>query len=163
MILFLSCADASNFATPHLLHVSEVYAGSTRTTDIPGTFRLVCQNLRELSPRLLEHSPIGSRFNRHALARVLQSAASAPGQGHDRQVLDCEKVILLHNLSRYADAVRYGSESSLDGYASPAVQQSFVATSIPVALPRDLALYPATALVIHTPALDSRAIRESGL
>ena len=28
-------------------------------------------------------------------------------------------------------------------------------------LPRDLALYPATALIIHTPALDSRAIRES--
>ena len=28
-------------------------------------------------------------------------------------------------------------------------------------LPRDLALYPATALIIHTPALDSRAVRES--
>ena len=46
-ILFLSCADASNLATPHLLHVSEVYAGSTRTTDIPAPSALyvrICAN-----------------------------------------------------------------------------------------------------------------------
>ena len=67
-----------------------------------GTFRLVCQNLRELSPRLLEHSPVGSRFNCHALTRVLKSTASAPGQGYDRQILDCEKVVLIYKLSCYA-------------------------------------------------------------
>ena len=46
-ILFLSCLDASNCATPHLLHVSEVYAGSTRTTDTPAPSALyvrICAN-----------------------------------------------------------------------------------------------------------------------
>ena len=46
-ILFLSCSDASNLATPHLLHVSEVYAGSTRTKDIPAPSALyvrICAN-----------------------------------------------------------------------------------------------------------------------
>ena len=46
-ILFLSCADASNLATPHLLHVREIYAGSTRTTEIPAPSALyvrICAN-----------------------------------------------------------------------------------------------------------------------